>query len=157
MWGRSSDSRILRRLTLNILIFLLTFPFAGAQNVQLEVELRQVIKGEGSLKIGVFNKAEDFKNRTSPAYTCVVPANDTLVKCIIKNIVSGTYAVAVYHDENNDDMLNKRKLGIPDEGVGFSDAGLKSFKPPDFSKASFYLSGDTTIVIPLRYPEKKKK
>ncbi|MEJ2594714.1 MAG: DUF2141 domain-containing protein [bacterium] len=156
MWGKSSRPSIWRGLTLILFIFL-TFSAARSQGVQLEVEVHQIAPGEGTLKIGVFNNPEDFKTRIRPAYTCMVPAEDTLVTCKIKNMITGTYAIAVYHDENNDDKLNKRKLGIPDEGVGFSGTGPKTFKPPDFLKASFILSGDTTIVIPLKYPGKKKK
>lgn len=55
-----------------------------------------------------------------------------------ENLPSGQYAVAILHDENGNDRLD-RFAGIPREGIGFSRNPRFSFGPPAFSAASFAL------------------
>jgi uncharacterized protein (DUF2141 family) len=65
----------------------------------------------------------------------------------------GTYAIAVYHDENGSRKLNRNGLGLPTEGFGFSNnpstlAGLPAFRAV---RLSVPRAGLTTR-IRLRYP-----
>lgn len=47
---------------------------------------------------------------------------------------SGSYAVALFHDENGNGKLDKR-FGIPLEGFGFSNNPRILFGPPSFATA----------------------
>ncbi len=60
-----------------------------------------------------------------------------------------TYAISVYHDQNNNLRLDRNFFGVPQEQVGFSRNPRLGFGPPDFSQASFVLieNGQT---IPIR-------
>ena len=138
-----------------IVALLLLFPTAYlmAQECSVSVEVNGLINTEGKLRIGIFDNSEDFKNKENPAYSKSLVLADTSIKADIQNIEPGTYAIAVYHDENNDYQLNTKKLGIPSEGVGFSGISKSKIKPPDFETASFILKGDTAILIRMRYPK----
>ncbi len=61
----------------------------------------------------------------------------------------GTYAVAVYHDENANGKCDRNLLGIPVEGFGFSNNINPFKKPPKFEQAKFSFKNDTTIMIKL--------
>ncbi|CAN5243242.1 DUF2141 domain-containing protein [soil metagenome] len=69
----------------------------------------------------------------------------------IPGITSGDYALSVLHDENANaraDML----LGIPREGVGFSENPRLRFSAPKFDAARFHMgSADVTKMIRIRY------
>jgi uncharacterized protein (DUF2141 family) len=57
------------------------------------------------------------------------------------DIASGDYALSVLHDENGNgraDML----LGIPREGVGFSENPRIRFGPPKFGAVRFHIGTD---------------
>ena len=63
---------------------------------------------------------------------------------------TGTYAIAVVHDENSN---NKMDLAIflPKEGFGFSRNPTITVGAPSFKSASFAVSGDTSQSIKMKY------
>ena len=64
----------------------------------------------------------------------------------------GIYAVAVYHDENDNHHFDKNFLGLPAEGYGFSNDAPTLFGPPAFDAARLVVRpGDNPIRIRLRY------
>jgi len=69
----------------------------------------------------------------------------------ITGIANGDYALSVVHDENANaraDML----LGIPREGVGFSENPRLLFGPPSFGAARFHIGGqDVAKQVRIRY------
>lgn len=130
--------------------------FAYAQKANLRVVVDQAISNKGTVKIGVFNSFHHFMTHTQPVYSSVELIDDSTASHTFTDIPFGRYAIAVYHDENNDDTLNTKSLHIPLEGVGFSGKFPSRIKPPDYPHASFRLKQDTTIIIHLIYAKKKK-
>ncbi len=64
----------------------------------------------------------------------------------------GTYAVAIYHDQNSNRKLDRSWLGMPKEGWGFSNNAKGRLGPPSHRAAAFAAIGDeTTIEISMRY------
>jgi uncharacterized protein (DUF2141 family) len=61
--------------------------------------------------------------------------------CTFSGIQPGTYAIAVFHDEDSNGRLDTNFLGIPCEGVGASNNAKGHFGPPVFLDASFAYSG----------------
>ena len=57
-----------------------------------------------------------------------------------EDLPSGSYALAVLHDENQNGRLDTR-LGIPREGFGFSRNPRVTFGPPRFGAAAFRIAG----------------
>jgi uncharacterized protein (DUF2141 family) len=70
-----------------------------------------------------------------------------------ENLALGEYAVAIYHDRNADERLNRGLFGIPSEGYGFSNDAPANLGPADYEDAMFALEEtDPTIQIRMRYP-----
>lgn len=135
-------------------IFLLFFLFGiqtFAQTATIKVEVTDIQTIRGKLRMGVFNHVHDFRTKSNPYLRTSQVVKDSTANFVFKDVPYDRYAIAVYHDENNDDTLNTKKLGIPIEGVGFSGKFNSRIKPPDFPLASFRLKNDTTIVINLIY------
>jgi uncharacterized protein (DUF2141 family) len=66
-------------------------------------------------------------------------------------IQQGEYAIALYHDKNNNAVCDSNFFGIPTEGFGFSNNVRPFLSAPSFRKAKINLVEDTTIFIWLIY------
>ena len=138
-----------------VLIF--SFLFGFSQTGLMIVEVHGINSQEGRLMIGLFNSEDDFRSKSNPVFTETINPSDSVVRCYFKDLPSGSFALAVFHDANNDETLNTKKLGIPVEGVGFSGTSQKSLRPPKYEEALFKFFNDTTIAVHLTYPKKSSQ
>jgi uncharacterized protein (DUF2141 family) len=120
------------------------------------VEVENIQHISGSIKVGIFDKVHNYRAKSNPFVKARQTVKDSVAIFVFNDLPIGRYAVASYHDENNDDTLNTKKLGIPIEGIGFSGKFNSRIKPPDFNMASFRLKADTTIVVKLIYNKRNK-
>ena len=73
--------------------------------------------------------------------------------CRFEDVAPGEYAIAVFHDENGNDDLDRNVFGIPSEGTGASNDAHNMFGPPSYDDARFQLP-DATLhreTIHIRY------
>lgn len=133
-----------------IILFLagiLVAVLGNAQTGSIKIEIEGVDNANGKIRIGVYNSAEDFPNfEDSFAVGYAVP-NTLGTEFIFKEVLIGDYVIALWHDENDDQELNKNMFGIPKEKYGFSNNAKGSFGPPDFKDATFaILEGETSVL-----------
>lgn len=69
---------------------------------------------------------------------------------VYRNLQPGTYALALFHDENGNGKLDRNVVGIPTERYGFSRDARGRMGPPSFAEAAVELRGDLTITVNLR-------
>lgn len=122
--------------------------------------LKILIKGfqhtSGNVFVGLYNKPSGFASEdTYMNFSGLILSKDVWI--VFDSIPKGTYAIAIIHDENNNQKLDQGEFGIPVEGYGFSNDARGILGPPDFRTAMFSFSGtsDKTIIINLIYPKKK--
>lgn len=127
----------------------------------LTVEVQGLRTQQGNICFKIFNGSQGFPNNNDRAVRreCVAIASnlpsqpDAPFVKTFANLQPGTYAIAIYHDSNSDEQLNRGTLGIPTEGYGFSNDAPAVTGPPDYAEAVFVLVGsDITIPIQMRYP-----
>ncbi|MFC7554920.1 DUF2141 domain-containing protein [Pseudoroseomonas wenyumeiae] len=71
---------------------------------------------------------------------------------LLRRLHPGIYAVAVYHDENNDHDFNRTLLGMPAEGYGFSNDAPTVIGLPSFESVRFQVGPEgARVPIRLRY------
>ncbi len=71
---------------------------------------------------------------------------------VFEGLASGTYAVSVIHDENEDNQINLGTFGVPVEGFGFSRNPTIRTSAPAFREAAVFVLGrNTTAQIDLIY------
>lgn len=72
---------------------------------------------------------------------------------VFDGVRAGQYAVACFHDENNNNDLDLNFLGIPIEATGASNDARAFFGPPSYGDAHFTVSSMSTkrIVVPTHY------
>jgi uncharacterized protein (DUF2141 family) len=71
---------------------------------------------------------------------------------VFNDLPAGTYAVAVFHAENNETKLETGMFGKPKQGYGFSRNASSTFGPPGFESAAFeYKGGNLNMPVRLSY------
>ncbi len=125
---------------------------SSAANV-IHVELTGFRNDKGRAWCALHSSAKDFpKNAGKTAVLRNVAIVSGHAGCDFADVPAGTYAVSVFHDENNNGKLDTNLLGIPREGVGASNDAKGHFGPPKFSNAAFrYSGGLLNLVIRITY------
>lgn len=127
-------------------IFLLEQEPNNAHVLKITVNNFKNIKGK--LQVCLTDKKEDFLKQCDYAKTVAVTNNTISLK--IANIKTGVYSVSLFHDENNNGVLDTKGLfGIPSEPYGFSNNPRTTFGPPSFENCTFLIDGDKQIYIKL--------
>ena len=141
----------MKKLTvLLVIIFSTNFLLAQEPNtthaVRITVTNFENIKGK--LQVCLTDKKEDFLKQCEYA-TAVTVTNNT-ISVEIANIKTGVYSISLFHDENNNGVLDtKGFFGIPSEPYGFSNNPSTTFGPPSFEKCTFLINEDKQISIKL--------
>ena len=91
----------------------------------------------GSIRIAIYLSPESFNDPTQAAWKHALEAgNEAQASCDIPNdVLTGPFTVAVYHDKNNNELLDRNALGIPTERYGFSNGARGKLGPPAFEEA----------------------
>jgi uncharacterized protein (DUF2141 family) len=116
--------------------------------------LRIVVSGvraaRGHVHVAVCPQAVFLKDAC--VYKAIVPAMQSETVAVITGMPPGTYAAQVYLDENDNDELDRNFIGIPKEGVGFSNNPSFMFRAPSFADTAFTYDGVSgSIKVSLRY------
>ena len=115
----------------------------------LRVSIREIRPQKGGqIVVGVFDDEASFpKTPDQELSQILTPAQAE--DFIITHVPPGTYAIAVFHDENKNGKID----GFPPtEGYAFSNDARGTFGPPPFKKAKFTVSDPLTqISIRMRY------
>jgi uncharacterized protein (DUF2141 family) len=149
-------------------------PTEAQSTTTLTVEVANLRNQEGNVCLKLFSSGDGFPNDDDSALerTCVAidqPIEPTeadelaidaasentapLFRYTFENLAVGNYAVAIYHDRNRDERLNRTLFGIPAEGYGFSNDAPANFGPAKFDDAVFAVEEpNRTIQIRMRYP-----
>lgn len=126
-------------------------PIAGGGTLTLTVEIHGLESDEGSVAVALFDSAASFDQRTDAVASQAVLPKDGLAIWSVADISAGVYAVAVYHDLNDNGELDRTTLGPPSEPYGFSNDARGTFGPPKFNSAAIELRpGEKTIRIQVR-------
>ena len=134
------------RLTITILLLLLCFGMKSATGMhKLVIEVTGVENNNGYIQVGLFNEEKGaFKADYQYSQKKIKAVQGcTLVEFLLPY---GTYAAGAFHDENNNDKIDKNIIGIPTEKYGFSGKG----RLPNYKNMSFVLAGNKHIVIELK-------
>ena len=121
----------------------------------LEIEINNITKS-GILHLGVYDSKKVFESdrgdKPGPQPGIVTGIVKKVSKGVFKEeieVPSGTYAIGLYIDANENEKMDTNFLGIPKEQFGFSNDAKGSFGPPSFESASFEVNQSKKIVINL--------
>ncbi len=122
----------------------------------------------GELLIGVYDSAEWFRSAVSDSATksALLPekwrvagaslrAQAGAQSITFRQLPPGRYAVIVFHDENDNGLLDENAMGVPIEGYGFSNDAQGFLSAPSFDAAAITLPNANDHIdtsISLIYP-----
>ena len=126
---------------------------AAPDQAPLTVSVSGMRSDKGNITITIYpDDASHFLDGAYKLARQMVPVTLPVTTACFVLPAPGTYAVALFHDENNDHHLNTNALGIPTEGYGFSNNPTLYFGPPGLDKVRFALHpGDNPIDIRMKY------
>ena len=118
----------------------------------LTIVVENIHNSNGNIMIALHKASKEFPN-DNPAvvFKTLTKAKKGSLSHSIPNLRQGVYAIALYHDENDNRRLDKNFLGLPNEGYGFSN-NVKGFMgPPSFEESEFLLDKSKQINIKVSY------
>ncbi|WP_205879150.1 DUF2141 domain-containing protein [Leptolyngbya sp. BC1307] len=135
----------------------------------LTVEVAGLKNTAGQVCFSLFESSEGFPQAEEAviARQCVAASTATIesatsadaleamagrLSVVFEGLESGTYAVSVLHDENEDSQINTGLFGVPTEGFGFSRNPTIRTSVPAFREAAVFVLGRrATTQIDLIY------
>jgi|SRR6218665_247404 len=129
-----------------VLVFLIG-GLANAQSVSLEVKVTGFKNDTGKVRVGLYNSEFSFL-KTIYKSQAVAIKNET-ANVIFSDLPKGEYAISLYHDENNNGILDKNMFGIPSEDYAASNQAKGVMGPPKYTDAKFTINTNSKINIIL--------
>ena len=117
------------------------------------VTVTDLRNAKGVVRACLTDDPRDFPDCKNEAHArrAITPAGKT-VTLHFENVPPGKYAIALFHDENNNNKLDRALLMMPKEGYGFSRDAKVVMAPPKFAAAAFIVGSDPlSLAIRMRY------
>jgi uncharacterized protein (DUF2141 family) len=152
---RSTPQQCFAATMAAILFFVLSgtmpaYPAEPQPGGTLQIVISNVRSSRGHVHVSICPQAL-FLGENCP-YEAIASATQSETIVIIGGVPAGTYAAQVYFDENDNDKLDRTLIGIPEEGVGFSNGPSFLFRAPSFAETAFRFNGVSgSIHARLRY------
>ena len=129
---------------------LLADAVAGHTGAPLKIEVRNVRNAHGRIRVDVCPRERFLADGCSlHADAPALPGTTTIT---VLGVPPGDYAVQAFHDENDNDRIDRGMFGIPSEGIGFSRDARIVLSPPKWRDAVFaHGAVPQAIEFSLRY------
>lgn len=95
--------------------------------------INNIEEGDGLIQVALFNNEDTFLRDGKECYALSLEVEVSGEKIVtLPNFPTGDYAIAVFHDLNQDGELNTNFWGIPTEPYAFSRTPESKWKKPTF-------------------------
>lgn len=112
----------------------------------LKVIINGLKNNSGSVRLGLMNCKENYQKLRMTNGGIVNIHGQKSASCMFYHIPQGEYAISFFHDSNYNGRLDKNKLGIPVETVGFSNTGKVRLRTPKYEKVKIVLTKPKQII-----------
>ena len=136
------------RLLLVFILFNLTASLSAQGKITVTVFNFE--NNKGACKTCLYTNASSFAGK-GEAFKCMeTKINNKKSTVIFNSVPAGVYAIAVFHDANNNNKLDKNLLGIPKEGYGASKNKLPLASAPTFNENRFVITATSNLQLGIR-------
>lgn len=108
---------------------------AETPGATVEITVSGIRDGRGVVRVAVCTQAEFLGKHCT--HEVAVPAQQGRVIAFLPGVVPGRYAAQAWHDASSRGKLDRNLLGVPREGIGFSNDPPLLLGPPGFGDATF--------------------
>jgi uncharacterized protein (DUF2141 family) len=133
------------------LFIVLASGLTAAGNFEITVTVSDIREASGRIAVGLFRRPDTFPDMGRQYRGAFIDISGEAVMHTFTAIPAGKYAVAVYHDINDNKKLDTNFMKIPKEPYGFSQGAKTRFGPPKFEDAAFVVKSDHEEAIVLRH------
>lgn len=125
----------MKKIGLLTMLVVAWYSSQAQQSSEVKVKIENIKHFEGSIKIALYNQEDHFlsKEIASDGKSIV----DSNLEFTFDGLPGGTYAISVFHDENDNGKLDTNLIGIPKEPYAFSNNAKGMFGPPSFEDCKF--------------------
>lgn len=118
----------------------------------LKVKIINLRNTKGRIQLDLYTNQSQYEARKGEwtEFLSKKDANDGVVTHTYYNVKPGVYGLALFDDENRNGKIDYGWL-MPVEGFGFGDYYHTKWTTPHFNDFKFYLNGDKTVVMKVRY------
>jgi uncharacterized protein (DUF2141 family) len=133
-------------------LFLLALLPAAASAGELTITISDIKNDTGFVLAAVYESEASFLKPPLARMSVKFKAVLGKVTFALPDLPPGKYAIAAFHDENDNGKLDRNALGVPTEGFGFSNDARGTGGPPSFAAAAVTFDGaDKALKIALDY------
>jgi uncharacterized protein (DUF2141 family) len=106
----------------------------------MELTIEHIQYDHGTLWIGVYPSEEAFLDKSQAKLISVKITSKNTQKVALNELAYGDYAIALFHDLNDNAEMDFNWLGVPQEPFAFSRPAPSKWRLPEFSevKVGFY-------------------
>ena len=139
------------RLTLLALVL----PFSAAR-AEPQLTVTAIDPVEGQLLVRIYDTRIGYDTK-SPLRDIPVPVTAPTMTVALPEMVSGIYAISVYHDINRNGELDRSGIGIPREPIGYSMNPAVRMGRPTFAQTQFTTdTGFPDLTVQMTQPPEFK-
>lgn len=120
-----------------------TFHTTNGKDITVTVPVNS---NEGTIMLGLYNEKTFMK--AAPIAGLSSEIENGKAVAIFKNVPPGTYAISIFHDKNNNKMMDFEANGMPKENYGVSN-NVMSMGPPQWNDAKFEVTNQN-ITMEIR-------
>ena len=120
-----------------------------AQTNTIIVTIEGISNTNGKLQIGLYSKKSDFGNHDKVFRGVAITPSKNNSTYTFTDIPAGTFAIATWHDANENKKIDKNFFGIPSEKYGFSLNKFDKFGPPNFGDVSFNIGKSENLKLTI--------
>jgi uncharacterized protein (DUF2141 family) len=135
-----------------IFISFCTFSQTEKATVIIAVKVVDLRSNDGKVGLTLFNAEEGFPSTPENAIQKrYVDISNNTAEATFENVPEGKYAIAAYHDEDEDGEIETNWIGIPKEGTGSSNNPKSRMGPPRYEDCEFDTRQTKEILIKMKY------
>ena len=109
---------------------------AAIQKQSVLLNVVGAANNRGEMLMAIYDSPESFNDPSKAlARLTAVVIDGEAIFLLSQKALPEKFAIAVFHDENGDGVLDKNRLGIPSERYGFSRDARGMVGPPSFEEA----------------------
>nr|WP_321233334.1 DUF2141 domain-containing protein [uncultured Psychroserpens sp.] len=123
---------------IKIIIFIVFSQVLNAQDgtgQDITVKINNLSNNTGKVLVSIYNSEASFLGKGFKGTMSKIENNSCEVT--FEDIPAGTYAISLFHDENENNKLDSNFLGIPKEDYGCSNNARGFMGPPKWEDAKF--------------------
>jgi len=125
--------------------------YGYGQSTTLFITVPNINPLKGEIQVSVYDNEKSFLKENEEYRIYRFKVEEAKGKFVINDLPEKEYALIIYHDENDNNKMDKSIIGMPKEGYGFSKNFIPGLSRPDFKDCSILLNKDVETEIMLMY------